>query len=107
MTDNKIIFFLTKLANTDRREEYEAWVREVDIPAVMAWPCTSDYRVVRLDEAPVLENIETPGYDYIEIMEVSSLDDYRTDVAGSPPELFDGLMSHIGPIEAAIGSVVR
>ncbi|WP_116999495.1 hypothetical protein [Desertimonas flava] len=107
MSEPQILFFLTKLADPSRRDEYEQWVRDVDIPSVMAWPCTTDYRVVRLSPETVLEGVGLPGYDYIEIMEVSSLADYQADVAGSPPELFEGFASHIGPFEAAVGSVVR
>jgi len=106
VADNKIIFFLTKLADATKRDEYEAWVRDVDTPTVLAWPCTADYRVVRLAGA-VLDGVLAPAYDYIEIMEVSSLDGYQEAVAGSPPSLFEQFGSHIGPFEAAIGTVVR
>lgn len=106
MADNKIIFFLTKLADPSKSEAYEQWVREVDTPTVLGWDCTTDYRVVRL-EGPVLEEVVAPGYDYIEIMEVSSLEGYQAAVAGSPPSLFEQFASHIGPFEAVIGTVVR
>lgn len=106
MTDTKIIFFLTKLADPSRATEYEQWVREVDSPTVLGWECTTDYRVVRL-EGPVLDGVIAPAYDYIEIMEVSSLEGYQTAVASSPPSLFEQFGSHIGPFEAVIGTVVR
>lgn len=102
----KIIFFLTKLADPDRRDVYEQWVRDVDSPTVLAWPCVVDYRVVRLDSG-VLDGVDMPGYDYIEIMEVSSLEAYQAAVAASPSSLFESFGSHIGPFQAAIGSVVR
>jgi len=105
MSDTKIIFFLTKLVDHDKRKEYENWVREVDLPAVLAWPCTADYRVVRI-EGTVFEGVAVPNYDYIEIMEVTSLAAYLEAVAGSPASLFAEFATHIGPFDAAIGTVV-
>jgi hypothetical protein len=106
MADNKIIFFLTKLNDPSKRDAYEQWVRETDTPTVLGWDCTTDYRVVRLEGA-VLDGVTAPDHDYIEIMEVSSLEGYQAAVAGSPPSLFEQFGSHIGPFEAVIGTVVR
>lgn len=106
MSDNKIIFFLTKLIDPAKREAYETWVREVDVPSVLAWPCTKNYRVVRLEGA-VLDGVNVPSCDYIEIMEVTSLEGYQKAVADSPPSLFDQLRTHIGSFDATIGSVVK
>ena len=106
MANSTIIFFLTKLAHPENGDEYERWVREVDIPSVMAWPCTIDYRVVKLEQ-PALEGVDAPDYDYIEIMEVTSLPEYQTALQEAPPSLFEAFATHIGPFQAVSGSVVQ
>jgi len=105
MSEGRIIFFLTKIKDKSRRSEYETWVREVDVPTVMGWSCVSNYRVVRL-EGEVFAGTPVPDYDYIEIMEVSDIDDYKKSLEMSPPELFESFTSHIGPFDAVIGTVV-
>lgn len=77
------VFILNRLHVSADPTEYERWVREVDYPVARALPAITSYEVYRLD-GPLREG--AVPYDYIEVVEVTDLDDYRADLGGLPAE---------------------
>lgn len=75
------IFFLSRLRDGASRDEYERWVREVDLPVIRAIPTVLGYEVVRLD-GPWRDG-DVP-YDYVESIEVSDPDLYRRQLEAIP-----------------------
>lgn len=59
--------------------EYEAWVRERDYALVRTLPNYLNYTVHRI-RAPI-QGAETSGWQYIERMEVASLEQHEKDLA--------------------------
>jgi hypothetical protein len=101
-----LVFFLNRLAEGVRGDDYERWVRERDYPTARALPSICSYEVVRLDgplrEGPV-------PYDYIEVVEVTDLDAYRTDLARLPgrEEFVAELRGFIGEAVAVHGTLIE
>jgi len=79
----RVVFFLNKLHETVKAEDYERWVREVDYPTAKTLVSIVDYKVARIEG--LLDGDDRPPYDYIERVEITDLDDYRRDLAH--PEL--------------------
>ncbi len=100
---SKTVFFLTKLADEKERERYEDWVRETDIPAARALPGVKSYRVIRI-EGPVMEGVPAPSYDYLEIIEVESVEAYQQALKDVDPQLLEQFTSFIGTFEIGHGS---
>jgi hypothetical protein len=75
----KVVFFLNKLHDTVKAEDYERWVREVDYPTANGIPSILDYKVARIEG--LLEGDDRPPYDYIERVEITDLESYRRDLA--------------------------
>ena len=57
--------------------EYEAWARRADFPAVTALPSVRNFRVLR--SGGLLNGAPAP-YQYVELIELGSLDDFRGQV---------------------------
>ena len=102
---SQVIFFLTKLNNKSEWDKYEEWVRSTDIPAARALEGVQSYRVMRL-ESPVLDGVDAPGYDYIEVIEVESVDTYRAALASVDPALLEQFMGFIGELEVVAGTSI-
>jgi hypothetical protein len=100
------VFFLNRLAEGVRGEEYEAWVRERDYPTARALPSIRSYDVVRLD-GPLREG-DVP-YDYIEVVDVTDLDAYKKDLAELPgrEEFVAELRGFIGEAIAVQGTLIE
>jgi REDY-like protein HapK len=100
------VFFLNKLATGVDRSDYERWVRERDYPTARAIPSIRSYDVVRLD-GPLREG-DVP-YDYVEVVEVADLDDYRADLAALPgrDEFVDELRGFVGEAIAVYGTTIE
>jgi hypothetical protein len=58
-------------------EEYEAWARARDLPNVNALPAVQSFRVLR--SAGLLGGAAAP-YQYVELIELDSLEDFRGQV---------------------------
>jgi hypothetical protein len=57
--------------------EYEAWAEGTDLPNVTALPSVKSFRVLR---AGGLMNGSTAPYQYVELIELASLEEFRGDV---------------------------
>ena len=75
------IIFMSRLKDGASRDDYERWVRDVDLPVVRAIPTVLTYEVVRLD-GPWRDG-DVP-YDYVESIEVSDPDLYRRQLEEIP-----------------------
>jgi hypothetical protein len=58
--------------------QYEAWARKTDLPNVNGLPSVSSFRVLRT--SGLLGGKPSP-YAYVELIEIDSMDVFRTDVA--------------------------
>jgi hypothetical protein len=97
------VFFLNRLHATVDRAEYERWVQEVDYPFARALPAINSYEVYRL-QGPLRDG-EVP-YDYIEVVEVTDLDDYRADLSGLPEEFVTGWRTFVADSIAVHSTVI-
>lgn len=60
--------------------DYEAWVREADIPGVRGLPSVTDYRV---HKATGLLGSDAPSpYQYVEVIDIGDMDQFGVDAAG-------------------------
>ncbi len=80
-----VVFFLNKLHEHVRREDYEEWVRTMDFATAASIPSILEYTVTRIDG--LLEGDQTAPYAYIERVLVTDLEQYRRDLA--EPRLSD------------------
>jgi hypothetical protein len=100
-----VVVFLARLRSGVDPAVYEQWVREVDYPRARALPSVLSYVNYRLD-APLRK--ADVRYDYLEVLEVTDLDAYRSDL--QRPEiqaLRQELMEFIEPSDNWVGEVVR
>jgi hypothetical protein len=75
------VFFLNRLKPGVKPEDYEQWVREVDYPIAYSIPSILSYRTHRIS-GPYRQ--AHADYDYIEVVEVTNIDDYRRDLDELP-----------------------
>jgi hypothetical protein len=75
------VFFLNRLKPGVDPEDYEQWVREVDYPIANSIPSILSYRTHRISGPYRHAHAE---YDYIEVVEVTDIDDYRRDLDELP-----------------------
>jgi len=68
------VFFLNKLREGVDPAAYEQWVRQTDYPIARGFPSIERYEVTRLDAT--LEG-GPPAYHYLEVLEITSIDEYR------------------------------
>lgn len=73
------IFFLNRLREGVTREQGDRFLLERDIPMSRSVPSITSYSVSRL-EGRVLDDEDLP-YDYLDVIEVTSVEDYRADIA--------------------------
>jgi hypothetical protein len=71
------IVVLFNLKPTVSVVEYEAWARRTDLPNVNALPSVRSFRVLR--SAGLLNGAPAP-YQYVELIELESLQNFRGDV---------------------------
>jgi hypothetical protein len=76
------VFFLNRLHEGADPAAYEAWIRRVDYPIARAQDAIMSYAVTRIDGTLSGEG-ESP-YDYLEVIEITDLDEYRA--LGQKPE---------------------
>jgi hypothetical protein len=96
------VFILTELRPGVDHADYERWVREVDYPTSAEVPSIISFRVHRV-EGPFREaELEC---DYIEVVEVTDLEDYQRDLEEVPElqELFRQIRQYLKPSEQFSG----
>jgi len=96
-----VVFWFSQLKTGVTSEDYERWVREVDYHYAQQIPSLTSYRVHRA-EGPCLGEDNLP-YDYIEVAEITSLDDYRRDIAEHPAAA--KIIAEIGSYVESVGNV--
>jgi hypothetical protein len=74
MTTIVVLFNLKAGVNV---AEYEAWARRTDLPSVNALPSVRNFRVLR---AGGLLGGATAPYQYVELIELDSLEGFRAEV---------------------------
>jgi uncharacterized protein (TIGR02118 family) len=72
------VFFLNRLREGVDPAAYEEWVRQTDYPLARGFPSIERYEVTRLDAT--LDGDPT-AYHYLEVLEITSIDDYRQTLA--------------------------
>ena len=75
------VFFLNTLREGADPDEYEGWIRRVDYPVARRQPAIESYVVTRLDGLVTGEG--SPPYQYLEVIEVTSVDEYRAGLRGN------------------------
>ena len=102
------VFFLNTLREGVDPADYERFVREVDYPFARSLPTIRSYVVTRLEG---LFNGGPALYDYLEVVEITDLEDYRTslDPSGSPEvqKFFDEWSSFVGESLVVYGEVIE
>ena len=100
------VYFLSRLRDGVDPAEYEEWIRTGDYPLARASPAIVSYDVTRIGST--LDGSGTPSIDYLEVLEVTSLDEYQQAIA--TPE-FEKLLQEwsrfVASAEAVHGPVVE
>ena len=76
------VFFLNRLHDGADPQEYEAWIRRVDYPIARAQGAIAAYTVTRIEGT--LSGEGDAPYDYLEVIEITDLEQYRA--LGALPE---------------------
>ncbi|MDT7935094.1 MAG: REDY-like protein HapK [Sphingomonadaceae bacterium] len=71
-------------------DEYEQWAKSRDLPTVAALPSVRAFDVLRA--SGVLFTGAEPPYQYIEILDVTGLDEFMTDCSGEAVQALAGEM---------------
>jgi hypothetical protein len=100
------VFFFNRLAEGADPAEYERWVREVDYPKARSIPSIRSYEVVRV-EGPLRDS--AVPYDYVEVVEVSDVDSYRSDLASLPgrESFVAELRAFVPTADAVVGTLIE
>lgn len=89
-----LIFALFNLKPGVSVEDYEAWARTADLPAVNALPSIASFRVFRT--TGVLGGDAKPPFGYIEVLDVADMEQFGKDVAtdamGEVAAAFQGMV---------------
>lgn len=93
------VFWFSKLKPGANPEAYERWVRETDYRLAEGIACVEHYRVHRL--VGPMEGEGSPPYDYIEVLAVRDLDDYRKALAQDPA--IQQILAEIGQFIVGVG----
>ena len=81
------VFWMSRLKEGVQREAYERWLKEFDYVHSRQLDSVRSYQAHRIEgaflqEGPFLEGQQP--YDYLEVIEVTSLEDYRRDLEENP-----------------------
>jgi hypothetical protein len=76
------VFWFSKLKPGAQAAAYERWVQETDYRLAQGIHCILHYRVHRI-AGPVEGEGKSP-YDYIEVLDVTDIDEYRSAMKHSP-----------------------
>lgn len=93
-------FFLTRLKPGVNSKDYERWVHQFDYPTARKMKSIKSYKVHRINGAFDGEK----KYDYIEVVEITDLDNYGRDL-GSPEgkKLLAEWSNYVGDYHAVHG----
>lgn len=72
------------------REDYEAWAKHRDLPGVRSLVSVKDFWVYRT--TGVLFSEAVPPYDYIEVLDITRMDEFNRDVASDLVQALAGEM---------------
>lgn len=92
------VFFLNTLHPHADPAEYEAWIRRVDYPVARAQGAILSYVVTRIEGT--LSGEGTAPYQYLEVIEITDLDEYRA--LGDRPEFKQLLAEWSGYVAEAV-----
>jgi hypothetical protein len=94
-----VVFWFSRLRSGVDAADYERWVREVDYRAAKDIPSIRSYRVHHIN-GPCLG--ETTPYDYVEVVEITDIDAYRTDIQHHPAA--QTIAAEIGQYVESVGN---
>ena len=100
------VFFLARLREGVTPAAYEHWVRSFDYPTARAIPSIISYKTHRLSGPFRQAGVH---YDYIEVVEVTNIDDYRRQLAELPQaqELRRQIVEYLQPSDSYWGQVIE
>jgi hypothetical protein len=100
------VFFLNRLRDGVSPADYEDWVRRVDYPVARRQPAIRSYVVTRLDGLVTADG--EPPYQYLEVIEITNIDDYRSSLSGNPEleSLLQEWSEYVGESVAVYGETV-
>jgi len=76
-----IVFWMTRLKPEMRPEDYERWLKEFDYANAHKIQTIRSYRAYRAEQ-PFSEGEKL--FDYLEVIEVTDLEEYRRDLEENP-----------------------
>lgn len=80
----KQTLFFNRLKQGVAAEDYESWVRDRDYPTARALSTIVNFEILRLDDAPIRSGgIQVPA-DYLEVVTVTSFEDYDAELQHMP-----------------------
>ena len=100
------VFFLARLREGVEPAAYEEWVRSFDYPTARAIPSIISYKTHRI-RAPFRQ--AGVAYDYIEVVEVTNIDDYRRELSELPQaqELRRQIVAYLEPSDSYWGHLIE
>ncbi len=100
------VLFFNRLLDGASAADYERWVVDKDYPTARSVPSIVSYEVVRV-QGP-LRDVGV-DYDYIEIVEVNGIDEYRSDLEllTGREQFIEEIRSFLGPAAAVYGPVIE
>jgi len=75
----KVRYVITTLKRGVEPAAYEKWLREYDYKVAKTLPSIASYKTHRI-EGPI-HGAETPGWNYIERIEIRDMEQYQKDLA--------------------------
>jgi hypothetical protein len=100
------VYFLNKLHEGVDPAAYEEWIRTSDYPVARANPAIVSYDVTRIEST--LDGAGKPSVDYLEVLEVTSLEEYQRAIATPEVEKLLGEWSaFVASAEVVHGPVVE
>ena len=100
------VYFLNRLHDGTDPAAYEEWIRTGDYPVARAHPAIVSYDVTRIDST--LDGAGAPSINYLEVLEVTSLQEYQQAIAA--PEFVKLLAewsTFVASAEAIHGAVIE
>jgi hypothetical protein len=94
------VFWFSKLKEGAQAAAYERWVQETDYRLARDVRCVAHYRVHRL--AGPVEGEGAAPYDYIEVLDVTDIDEYRAALKNHPA--IQQIIAEIGQYVDGAGS---
>jgi REDY-like protein HapK len=94
------VFWFSKLKAGAEAQAYERWVQQTDYRLAQEITCILHYRVHRI--AGLVDGQGRPPFDYIEVLEVTDIDEYRSAMNGHPA--IRQIVAEIGEFIVGAGS---